>query len=117
MMLPPIIPTLLTVLSLALSPMDGLAPLESTATITVNRQTVDVGRACLVWINETAADGLPKSYIDCWDIWPTDLRTSFTRPMLFISQGVWACWVVVMGQDRKAKAVAYMTPIVDVVTK
>lgn len=109
--------TLVTVLMLALNPMDGLAPLRTTATVTVDRRTIDVGRACLIWINETAADGLPKSYIDCWDIWPTDSRTSFEREVQFPSQGVYAVWAMIMGQDKKAKAAAFMTPIADVVTK
>lgn len=116
-MLPPIIPTLLTVLMLNVSPMDGLAPLETTATVTINRQILDVGRVCLIWVNETAPDGLPKSYIDCWDVWPTDRRGSYTRPMAFLGQGVWAVWAQFIGQDKRAKAVTYMTPIADVVTK
>lgn len=111
------IPTLLTILMLTLNPTDGLAPFETVATVTLDRKVIETGRACLIWINETAPDGLPKSYIDCWDVWPTDTRTKFERPMTFISQGVWVVWSQVTGQNAKGKIQSFITPVEEVVTK
>ena len=111
------IATLLTVLMLHLSALDGVAPLETVATVTVDRATVAYGRACLIWISETAAEGFPADHIQCWDISAGDPQTVWEKRVAFGFPGVWTAWVQVMGWDKRGKIMNYMTPSVDVVTK
>ena len=110
------IATLLTVLLLQLADLDGIAALQTTATVTLDRKIIDSGRLCLIRINETVPEGLPSTYIDCWLVGGDD-RTVYKRSVLFISRGVWSVWVQVMGQDRKGHMTSYITPVIEVVTK
>lgn len=108
--------TLITVLMLQLADLDGIAALQTTATVTIDRHIIDSGRACIVYINETVAEGLPSTYIQCWLV-GGDETTVYRRSLLFISQGVWSVWAQVTGKDGKGKTMSYMTPVIDVVTK
>lgn len=108
------IPTLITLLSLTLNPTDGLAPLQTTAVISVDK-SIAGGMVCLIWVPDPAETRGGRSHIDCWPILP-GIR-SWTRALTLESIGVWSVWAQVMGIDYKSKEVVYLTPVIDGVTK
>jgi hypothetical protein len=111
-----IIPELLTLILLTVSPRDGIAPLYADAKVEIGSE-IQVGTACLNWNNAESPNEMQRVHKTCWVLLPTDTARKWKKEMVLDARGVWEVFVEVEGKDKNGKLIAIRTPSVDALTK
>lgn len=96
------IPTLITLISLTMSALVGLAPLHVTARVQVD-SSIQRATACLVWTHGR------ESNRDCWAVDGLADRT-WVKPLLLTKAGEWVVSTTLDGVDKDNRPISIHTP-------
>jgi len=91
-------------LLLSVSPSIGLAPLTTTAKLTIDPRFT-AGTVCLIW---ESADDTATPGSDCWTVENSRQRTWVKT--LKLRAGNYSVWVTTVGQDEKGNAMKMASP-------